>query len=662
MQADVQYTSQFSSDNNNGLYWKYTSNFANGCAAHLRDGFYRDSNIGFPDGSTFIISNSTFKGAITFESNHHCNVGATGFHCMPTYVFDNCKFEITSGWSGLPMFQFYQNANNYGGLFISSPTSSVSLFPEGYVALVSNVHTWLLSLQNNDCIQTSGMSIGVVGNTNMGGIICKRPLRALKIWTTGLTSSNAPSLTITVEQPIGSSITQFTLNWFQISDPATPDRQGYATPVATGLDLKYIITRSDGADIPSDWVIEFSDPVMGNKWTPDEIRLEIQGRQCPSITTSQHDRRYIMGDERTYLIQTGRGACTSYPDMPSVDCSTVPQLEPDECPELCQDCGSNSFCDCGGTGCVEMTKKSVCDDLSCSSHSVCSGKYLGGDLAPIANACVCSQGWTSPTCDFNPCSGESCSGHGSCETVNDDWRCTCVNGYSGRRCENDCSACFEITHPCGFSNDDSVRYCFLPSGCSYDPVTPPSSGCCYQNCGPECSWKTSCPAASNDCRIGGQCQDNGLCSTETSRPDGSICFSQPSGVCSAGECISSLNNNSSTSPPLSSETTTESLARTTTTSSPLMSTTTTSSSLVSTTTSSVDTTTMWTFLELLQTANTANQNCYIALMDDVTCNEEGSIYRVPLSWIQNVRLPLFHMFHTYTHIYINSIQVDSQQL
>lgn len=98
---------------------------------------------------------------------------------MPTYVFHDCEFSITSGWSGLPIFQFYADANNYGGLFIASPTSTVSIFPDNYVALVSNVHTWLLNLQNNACELTSGMSIGVVGNNNMGGIICTLLLRVV---------------------------------------------------------------------------------------------------------------------------------------------------------------------------------------------------------------------------------------------------------------------------------------------------------------------------------------------------------------------------------------------------------------------------------------------------------------------------------------------------
>ena len=58
-----------------------------------------------------------------------------------------------------------------------------------------------------------------------------------------------------------------------------------------------------------------------------------------------------------------------------------------------------------------------------------------------------------------------------------------------------------------------------------------------------------------------------------------------------------------------------------------------------TTQSSLDTTTAtatsWSFAQLLLTANTAASACYIGLMDDSSCNNEGGVYLVPTSWIQN---------------------------
>jgi hypothetical protein len=51
------------------------------------------------------------------------------------------------------------------------------------------------------------------------------------------------------------------------------------------------------SSLPADWIIEFSDPVFGQRFgAKDEIKLEVPGRTCPTTTTSQHDRRFIYGD------------------------------------------------------------------------------------------------------------------------------------------------------------------------------------------------------------------------------------------------------------------------------------------------------------------------------------------------------------------------------
>ena len=49
--------------------------------------------------------------------------------------------------------------------------------------------------------------------------------------------------------------------------------------------------ESGDQSVPRDWIIEFSDVNFGNRWARDEIRLEVVGRNCPSIVHSQHDRR-----------------------------------------------------------------------------------------------------------------------------------------------------------------------------------------------------------------------------------------------------------------------------------------------------------------------------------------------------------------------------------
>ena len=60
-------------------------------------------------------------------------------------------------------------------------------------------------------------------------------------------------------------------------------KQGYALPVATGRDLTYRLRLDDGTaagELDPLWVIEFSDPVLGNQWGRDEITLEVAGRAC----------------------------------------------------------------------------------------------------------------------------------------------------------------------------------------------------------------------------------------------------------------------------------------------------------------------------------------------------------------------------------------------
>ena len=100
-------------------------------------------------------------------SNHHCNVAVTGAPCMPQYVLHNVKWKNTN--KGMKWVQFeagnfqVHNANqNHGRIFTLSlsDTSIVmggddlpaSLFPSGYVSLVSSELTYLLDAPDNPCV------------------------------------------------------------------------------------------------------------------------------------------------------------------------------------------------------------------------------------------------------------------------------------------------------------------------------------------------------------------------------------------------------------------------------------------------------------------------------------------------------------------------------
>jgi hypothetical protein len=421
--GDVQFDKHVAYDNNNGMYWKSTKNFANGCASHLKGGLYSDNSLALPDGSTFVI-NAQFEGPISLESNHHCNVGVTGFHCYPTYILDECDFrQWSGGWSGQPEIVFQEQANNFGGIFALSPSTIAlgtndddGLFPSGFVALVSHTNEHLLPIDGGtSCLRTSETtfqrSVGDFGpEENPGGILCKRALRAVKMWTVGLAAGAAP-LSVSIIQS-GATVSTFSVPFFMIglnggSWPEGFQRQGFAFATPVGVDIELQISWS-GENVPATWSIEFSDPVIGNRFgAADEIALRVQGRDCPEVTTSDHDRRFIMGDATTFLTEAGRGACTAHPDMPRVNCNDAPPLElPGNAGGAqCSHDGkvrcagkhcANGFCECGTGQCVclpgfvgEDCEIDLGAAARCGTHGVPAAQYLGGTLPVAAAACIC---------------------------------------------------------------------------------------------------------------------------------------------------------------------------------------------------------------------------------------------------------------------------------
>jgi hypothetical protein len=61
--------------------------------------------------------------------------------------------------------------------------------------------------------------------------------------------------------------------------------------------------------IPTDWVVEFSDPVVGNRWGEEYLRLDLKGRDCGSgVVSSQHDRRFLFASGEDLLRGPARGS------------------------------------------------------------------------------------------------------------------------------------------------------------------------------------------------------------------------------------------------------------------------------------------------------------------------------------------------------------------
>jgi len=290
--------------------------------------------MAFPDVGTFIIEDTTFGDDVKFEPNHHCNVGITGVLCMPQYVLHRV------GWMNKRNTKWVEfqsrntqphNANqNHGGIFTLSPSDTLlvragqeienSFFPPGYVSLVSSKFSYLLSAPDNACVLSSDIGYGTIYDN---GILCKVPLRSLKVYSQGLLSNSAPQLKVDVSR--GFSASQ-NIGFHQTGGDHQTEKQGYSLPVIPGTDQTYTLSLLGGGDIPSNWVIEFSDVVIGNRWNMEYIYLNLQGRSCGNndgLVSSHHDRKFIWsGDEFMGGDAWGNhGACVSASDMPKVDCA-----------------------------------------------------------------------------------------------------------------------------------------------------------------------------------------------------------------------------------------------------------------------------------------------------------------------------------------------------
>jgi len=533
--GDLQHYGHYSTDNGELMYWKETKTFENGCGAHIVNGYYSKGNLALPDQATFIIENTVMGEDTMLEANHHCNVGTTGVLCMPTYVMHKVQWKNRNtdrkwAWFQSRSVQPHNADQNHGGIFTLSPIDAAivqaggtvedSFFPESYVSLVSDKFSYLLGLPNNLCINSSAE----YGDRYDSGILCKKELRALKIYTRGLLSGSAPQLKVEVWYNTGGVGGQSQIDpdssqlvgFHQVGSDGASEKQGYSFPVIPGRDHTYRISLTNG-DLPDDWVIEFSDPVIGNRWSKDELFLIVAGRNCGNngLISSQHDRKFIWGGNG-YLDELAwfhHGACvgsgTQPPDELPIDCdaqggnrnlqdgsssssssssSTVGIIEATQCPEDCPGgCdNSNSYCDCGSKTCEckagfvgPNCAIDLCADANCGEHGSCSARYLGGNL-PVTDtdkACICEGTWRGDNCDKNPCVEGSidCSGRGTCVSVSDTQAtCDCQDGYFGSYCEDrsPCEGfCQSGSFPyfgCGSDIGNKVALgCFRTGGCYY---------------------------------------------------------------------------------------------------------------------------------------------------------------------------------------------------
>ncbi|CAF3008670.1 unnamed protein product [Rotaria sp. Silwood2] len=408
--GDLQYRFHTSIENNNLIYWKETKNFQDGCSSHIADSFYGSGNLALPGGhGAFILENMVFNNQVHFESSHHCQIGVTGVLCMPTYVFVNMK------WTGVisDEFSLLKWGPNNGAMFTLGPDEEQNLtgnklFPAGFCSIAHSYWSYLLALDNGTSCFSSNDVARLLGQDTVkfarkydgGAIFCKRSVRRLEIFSFGQSSTNHRTMQLELWQ-YDNLISSVTLNFFQIGDR----KQGYSATVIPGLDHKYKLSMTGGGDVPPDWIIEFSDPIFGNRWKRDEIALFVVGRNCSYPVHSQHDRRYIWSGDN-YLTVKGRGACTSFPDMPPVNCRSQPKLSNVEyCSDKCSNGCTNGYCDCatGECLCNPGFSGSNCNIDTCAAagcvHGNCAARYLGQHLPVTNKPCVCIEGWYGDRCD-----------------------------------------------------------------------------------------------------------------------------------------------------------------------------------------------------------------------------------------------------------------------
>jgi len=593
--GDIQYNGHLSFDSNNLLYWKETKKFENGCSAHVTKSHFANGNMALPDQGTFIIEDTTFGDNVSLEPNHHCNVGRTGLLCMPQYVLHRVNWKNKNRSRKWVEFQHHNaqphSANQvYGGVFTLSPDDAAvvmngrdldgPIFPSGFVSLVSSKFNYLLSVPENLCVMSRSLG-SEYGLLYDDGILCKVPLRTLKIYSRGLVSGSAPALRVDAWFQGGGSQsgppnTSQNIGFHQVGEDYKTRKQGYSLPVIPGLNHSYRLSlvTADG-NIPRDWVVEFSDVVIGNRWNIEFLHLTLQGRRnCgrdgTGLISSHHDRSFIWSGD-TFMDDAAwgqYGACvdSSNPpvDSPRIECSLKMYnngvLPATECPELCDTtCNpTNSYCDCGSKTCHckpgftgPNCSVDLCAAARCSDNGTCTARYLGNDASlPVTSrktACICDQGWTGHLCQYNPCQeqGLTCSGHGTCVASSLSSQkavCECDPGYSGQNCDVSCHDVCQGNYPfnCATNLDGVVKYgCHSSGACHYlkEGEEYPFSGFCTFKSVDD-GGDTSCQCESrSECEVVGPCRPDGSCPEPTPLADNTPCHSVPFGVCETGVCV-----------------------------------------------------------------------------------------------------------------------------
>ena len=386
--GDVQYFHHTSINNLNGIYWKETKTFEDGCSAHISDAYYKDIHFALPDAMGAFIIEDTIVSNVDFGPNHHCKVGITGILCMPQYVLHNVKW--LNGKNQYLDFTANNDAN-IGGLFTLSPDNAAKntagntehyFLPAEYNSLVSARFSYLLDLPGDDCVTAASLGMATKYNN---GILCKSILSPLKVFSHDLANGTSETLNLVIKDAnTGAQLASYAIPHMYI----TEKKQGYGIPVIPGNQYRYELTRSNGEDIPQDWIIDFGDLTTANRWGVETLLIDVQGRSCNGSITSNHDRRFYMASDflESDFAGWGHGACSAYPTMPSSNCEAQQDLTTQ---------AIETYTD------WHQEQTDMCEDagITCGDNGACAARYLGSSLGVLPTySCICKEGFEGSAC------------------------------------------------------------------------------------------------------------------------------------------------------------------------------------------------------------------------------------------------------------------------
>lgn len=417
--GDIQYNGHSSFQNLNVMYWKETKSFVDGCSAHVTNSYFANGTMALPDTlGSFIIEHTTLENVL-MEANHHCGIGVTGLLCMPHYVLHNVTWNNLQNRSQWVAFT-QSNDAGMGGIFSLSPPdvarnteSSASTFflPPSYASLVSGLFVYLVD--TGFCDTTSGLGLG---ERYDNGILCRSPLQTLRIYSDGVGSG--PNLSVQVFRSSDNQLLATQEITFYHHDGAK--KEGYSLPVIPDNRLTYRISLVGNVTIPNEWIIDFGDGTLTNRWGVETLHVDILGRNCSATgVRSDHDRLYLTTADANTDLGWGHGACTVNHTSSSTVKSCLTAIEPsrieqDQCPGACSDCGSGGYCDCMEQQCKcrpgrygDACALDVCASSNCGERGACASRYLGSDLPVSIRPCVCDEGWAGLTCRRQGSSNQS---------------------------------------------------------------------------------------------------------------------------------------------------------------------------------------------------------------------------------------------------------------